>query len=97
MFVAVKPRFQDKPLSKDVADRIKKSFEETKDMRFRPIFCPYCDWHVVDVFEDIVGHIAIKCNKCKAIIPINSAYFHSSEYIAQIKRAILRGEIPEDR
>lgn len=96
MFVTVKPRFQDKPLSKEVSDKIEKSYNETVDMKFRPIFCPYCDWHVVDVFDDIVGHIAIKCNKCKATIPINAAYFHRSEYLARIRRAKLRGELPED-
>ena len=96
MFVTVKPRFQDKPLSKEVSEKIDKSYNETVDMKFRPIFCPYCGWHVVDVFDDIVGHIAIKCNKCKATIPINAAYFHRSEYLARLKRAKLRGEIPED-
>ena len=94
--MAIKPKFQDKPLSKEVSERIDKSYNETVDMKFRSIFCPYCGWYVVDVFDDIVGHIAIKCNKCKAAIPINAAYFHRSEYIARIRRAKLRGEIPED-
>lgn len=96
MFVTVKPRFQDKPLSKEVSEKIDKSYNETVDMKFRPIYCTFCGWHVVDVFDDIVGHIAIKCNKCKATIPINAAYFHRSKYLARLRRAKLRGEVPED-
>lgn len=94
MFVSIEPKFR-KALTQDVIDHIEMSQNEVSEMVFRPILCPYCDQHIVDVFEDMVGHFAVKCQKCKAVLPINAAYFRSSEYVARLKRARLRGEIPD--
>lgn len=81
MFVTVKPRFQDKPLSKEVSDKIEKSYNETVDMKFRPIFCPYCDWHVVDVFDDIVGHREPAGPQGNALrMPGNDSLFRSAAF-----------------
>lgn len=96
MFVTMKPKFVEKEQTPEITMKIENSINEISDMEFRPIYCPYCDRHIVDLFEDVIGHLAVKCWKCKAKIPINSAYFHRSEYIARIKRARLRGELPED-
>ena len=86
MYVTVKPKFQNE-VSKETAEKIKRSENETMKMRFRPILCPYCDNHIVDVFEDIIGHFAVKCQRCKCVIPINAAYFRTSKYIAAIRKA----------
>ena len=95
MYIPVKPKFQ-KQISQDMDRRINLSLTEVKELEFRPILCPYCDQHIVDVFEDIIGHFAVKCQKCKSVIPINAAYFQSSEYVARLKRAQLLGLIPDN-
>lgn len=86
MYIALKPKFQNE-LSKETEDKIKRSEAETSEMQFRPIYCPYCKNHIVDVFEDIIGHFAIKCQRCKSAIPINAAYFRTSKYMAAIRKA----------
>ena len=96
MYVTIKPKFQ-KEISYEVNRKILLSQEETESMEFRAILCPFCDQHIVDVFEDIIGHFAVKCQKCKAVIPINAAYFKSSEYVARLKRAQLLGLIPNNK
>jgi len=96
LYVAVKPKFQ-KDVTAEKAQKIALSQEETSHMEFRPILCPFCDTHIVDVFEDIIGHLAVKCQKCKGVIPINAAYFRSSEYVARIKRAQALGLLPPDK
>ena len=56
MYIALKPKFQNE-LSKETEDKIKRSEAETSEMQFRPIYCPYCKNHIVDVFEDFCEHI----------------------------------------
>jgi len=85
MYVTLKPKFQ-KELSQETSDKINRSQEETRSMKFRPVLCPYCDNHIVDVFEDITGHLAVKCQKCKSAIPINPAYFRTSKYLEKIRK-----------
>ena len=96
LFVTIKPRFIEKELTPEVIQKIETSIQEADDLEFRPIYCPYCGRHIVDLFDDMIGHIAVKCWKCKGKIPINAAYFNRSEYIARIRRAKLRGEFLED-
>lgn len=84
MFVCVKPQFE-MPKTPDTIRKLNLSFQETKDMKFRPVYCPNCKIHVIDFFEDIVGHLAFKCPKCKGTILINTAYFHRS-YAAGIRK-----------
>lgn len=79
MYNVVKPKFKCE-VSKDVESKLALSLKETENMTFRTIYCPNCGTRVVDVFEDIVGHFAAKCSKCKGTVLVNSAYFHSSSY-----------------
>ena len=77
MFVCVKPKFE-KPKTPDTIRKLDLSYQETKDMKFRPVYCPNCKLHVIDLFEDIIGHLAFKCPNCQGTVLINSAYFHRS-------------------
>lgn len=79
MYNVVKPKFKCE-VSKDVESKLALSLKETENMTFRTIYCPNCGTRVVDVFEDIVGHFAAKCSKCKGTVLVNSAYFRSSSY-----------------
>lgn len=74
MFVTIPPKYNI-PISQEQEEKIRRSEKETAGLQFRPIYCPYCKIYLFDVFEDIRGHIAVKCNKCKSIVPINPAYF----------------------
>ena len=91
MYVCVRPKFE-KPKSPETINKLELSKQETQEMTFRHVFCPHCGIHIIDVFEDICGHFAIKCLNCKGTVLINAAYFHRSRsaafrrYQVQIKR-----------
>lgn len=74
MFITVPPRINVR-MTAERSEKIRRSEQETRNMEFRPVHCPYCEGYLFDVFEDIQGHIAVKCNKCKGVVPINPAYF----------------------
>ena len=84
-FVPIRPKFQIE-VSQEVQRKIDQSYAETLNMTFRAVRCPYCKTHIVDVFEDVIGHFAAKCPKCKSLVPINAAYFKRSAYAARMKR-----------
>ena len=88
MYVCVKPNFE-KAKSPETIRKLKMSADETQMMRFRPVFCPHCGIHIIDVFEDIQGHFALKCLKCKGTVLINSAYFHRSDAAAKRKAKLI--------
>ena len=85
MYVCVKPKFE-KPKTPETVRKLQLSAYETKEMAFRHVFCPHCGIHIIDVFEDICGHFAIKCLRCKGTVLINAAYFHRSDAAAARKR-----------
>lgn len=82
MYAVLKPKFH-APIAEDTRQKIQKSCDEVVDMTFRPVYCPFCKTHIVDVFEDVIGHFALKCQKCKGVVPINTAYFRR---VKQAKR-----------
>lgn len=86
MFETVKPKINIKPTA-EKEHKIMLSALETRYMKFRPIYCPICNFKMIDVFEDIAGHFAVKCQRCKAVVPINAAYFRTSRRAAYQKRA----------
>lgn len=48
---------------------------EVDTLNERDILCPACGFRVQQVFSDAVGHLKIKCPKCKGIFILNLAYF----------------------
>ena len=89
MYAVIKPKYQSS-ISEDTLRKIEKSCAETADMAFRPVYCPFCRAHIVDVFEDIVGHFALKCQKCKGVVPINTAYFRRMKQAERRKKGFPR-------
>jgi len=85
MFVCVKPKFE-RPKSPEIVRKLDMSYQETINLKFRPIYCPHCNIHVIDFFEDMIGHLAFKCPNCKGTVLINAAYFHRSDAAAKRKR-----------
>lgn len=85
MFVTIPPKYNI-PISQEQEEKIRRSEKETAGLQFRPIYCPYCKIYLFDVFEDIRGHIAVKCNKCKSIVPINPAYFKKYSALGRYRR-----------
>ena len=59
-FVPIRPKFQIE-VSQEIQRKIDQSYAETLNMTFRAVRCPYCKTHIVDVFEDVIGHFAVKC------------------------------------
>lgn len=70
------PKYQDRPITEDVHRKLRLSFEECTSMPERQLKCPYCSHYIEGVFADTTGHVRVKCNKCKAEMILNVAYFH---------------------
>ena len=69
------PKFQDKPLTAEAHRKMILSFEECTSLPERELKCPYCSHYIEVVFADTTGHVRVKCNKCKAEMVLNVAYF----------------------
>ena len=74
MYVTMPPKFE-RDMTPDRREGLRKSLCEVADMDFRTIHCPFCKTYLFDVFADFIGHIAVKCQACKGVVPINPAYF----------------------
>ena len=83
----VQPKFINS-ISDEKMDKVSKSLKEAESLNFRPVYCYNCENHLFDVGEDIVGHIAVKCQHCKSVVPINAAYFHRSDIMAIMRRKL---------
>lgn len=63
-----------------VKEKIELSLAESENMEFREIPCPYCKTPIATVTLDMRdGFLIAKCQKCKAAIPLNLAYFYTSK------------------
>ena len=86
----IPPKFQTEPLSETKQNHLSISFEECKDLTERDIKCPYCGHSLHGVFSDISGHLRVKCNRCKANMVLNVAYFRRQRGYGKRKEYILR-------
>lgn len=69
------PKFVSKPVSENTQKLLALSFEECENLTERDLHCPICAFPIEGVFSDLVGHIRVKCQKCKAVLVLNPAYF----------------------
>ena len=82
----IPPKFETKPLTYEKKQRLSMSFEECNNLTERDLKCPHCGSLLQGVFSDAVGHLRIKCNKCKANMVLNLAYFRTKKGYKQYKR-----------
>jgi len=85
MFKAIPPKFQ-KNMTDEKERKIEQSLKEAANLTFRAVFCCYCESYLFDVGDDLIGHVAVKCQHCKGVIPLNPAYFNRSDVVAIMKR-----------
>lgn len=62
-------------LSPDVADKIRRSREEVKQLNGRELKCPVCGFRIEGIYGITSGILQVKCRKCKLEEPLNLAYF----------------------
>lgn len=72
-------KFETKLLTPEKRQRLSMSFEECNNLTERDLKCPHCGSLIQGVFSDAVGHLRIKCNKCKANMVLNLAYFRTKK------------------
>ncbi len=72
------PKFATQNVTDDVRKKLTLSLSESRDIKFKEIRCAYCNSPIAFVSVSATGHIWIKCQKCKAEFPINTAYFYKS-------------------
>lgn len=66
-------------------EKLIRSANEASWLALREIRCPRCNFPIMKVYSDAVGHVRPKCPKCKAQDPINLAYFRKQKGIARLK------------
>ena len=62
-------------LSPDVAEKIRRSREEVKQLNGRELKCPVCGFRIEGIYGITSGILQVKCRKCKLEEPLNLAYF----------------------
>ena len=67
-------------LSPDVADKIRRSREEVKQLNGRELKCPVCGFRIEGIYGITSGILQVKCRKCKLEEPLNLAYFRRMKY-----------------
>jgi len=63
------------PPSKEVLEKLEQSQREVENMKMRMLRCPICNFFIEGVYADGIGHLKIKCAKCKFEGVLNLAYF----------------------
>ena len=61
--------------SEDTKKLLALSQKEAEKLKERDLRCPICHFRIAGIFSDRIGHIRIKCSKCKFEGIINLAYF----------------------
>ncbi len=51
------------------------SRKEAESLIERELRCPECGFKAGSVFSDCMGHLTIRCRKCKTVSVLNLAYF----------------------
>lgn len=54
-------------ISESLQVKMVHAIEDTKELNFRYLICPYCKHPVMRVYSDATGHIGGKCKKCGRI------------------------------
>ena len=62
-------------LSPDVAEKIRRSREEVKQLNGRELKCPVCGFRIEGIYGITSGILQVKCRKCKLEEPLNLSYF----------------------
>jgi phage FluMu protein Com len=71
----IPPKFSVNDITEETQSKIDLSYNECKALTERALKCPYCNFYISDIFSDVIGHIRVKCPKCKANLILNTAYF----------------------
>lgn len=61
--------------SEDARQKAALSRREAATLVECALYCPECGFKVGTVFSDCVGHLSVKCQKCKTVSVLNLAYF----------------------
>lgn len=65
--------------------RLDLSASESENLSLREVRCPRCNYLIIKVYSDSIGHIRPKCPKCKAEDTLNLAYFRRQKGIGKRK------------
>ena len=77
---ATPPKFILRAPEKSVLEKIERSAAQCETTEFREIRCSYCNTPLATVTIGMrEGILIAKCQKCKAVTPLNLAYFYTSK------------------
>ena len=65
--------------------RLDLSASESENLSLREVRCPRCNYLIIKVYSDSIGHIRPKCPKYKAEDTLNPAYFRRQKGIGKRK------------
>ena len=67
--------YKTKPMSREMRNKVERSYHESMDLKERALHCPHCGRYLAALFSDASGHFKVKCNNCKTITIFNMGYF----------------------
>ena len=62
-------------MTPEVQKRLLQSRIEAETLKERDLLCQVCGYRIQRIYSDAVGHLSVKCQKCKSINILNLAYF----------------------
>lgn len=62
-------------MTPEVQKRLLQSRIEAETLKERDLLCPVCGYRIQRIYSDAIGHLSVKCQKCKSINILNLAYF----------------------
>lgn len=70
------------PSTITASDQIKLdiSEQETFNLKERDICCPHCRFLIYKVYQDVSGHMRVKCPKCKRCYAVNLQMFRTTDH-----------------
>lgn len=54
------------------------SEQESFDLAERDLRCPHCRFLITKIFSDAVGHMKVKCHKCKRLYVLDLQRFRTA-------------------
>lgn len=83
-------------ISPEIQRKLLISRIEADTLQERDLHCPECGFRIQTIYSDAVGHLRVKCPKCKGIHILNLAYFRRMKAYSMAFRKMSRIK-PQDK
>ena len=68
-----------RPMTRELAQKVERSYAESLDLNERELHCPHCGRYVLTLYSDASGHLKSKCKFCKSVTVFNLGCFRRTK------------------